>query len=67
MANQDIQKMRQKSVVELRKDAQKLKEDIAKTHIDATMNVQKDTNVISKMKRTLAVTLTVISEKEQEK
>jgi ribosomal protein L29 len=66
MSIKDTQKIRQKNIDELKKDAQKLREDIAKTMIDRTMAPQKDTNVIGKMKRTLAVTLTVIAEKQSE-
>ena len=66
MKKADKQKIRQKSADELRKDAQKLKHDIAQAILDSKVNAQKNTNIVSNMKNTLAVTLTVLTEKENE-
>lgn len=63
MSTKDTQKIRQKSADELKKDAQKLRGDIAKAYIDAAMAPKKSTHIIGKMKRELAVTLTVLTEK----
>ena len=65
MRKNEKEKLRQKEMAELTKEAQKLRQDIAKAQLDAVTNAQKNTNAVSNMKKRLAVTLTVLSERVQ--
>jgi len=57
-----------KTVKELEKQATALREDIAKTILNQKVNPSKDTNLLRKKRKQLAVILTVITQKgEQEK
>lgn len=65
MKTQDIQKIRDENVQELRIRTQQLKEDIARLSIEAMVNRPKNTNGIAKKKQELAVVLTIIGEKKE--
>lgn len=53
-----------KTVEELKKEVESLHRDIAKFEIEKKAKPQKDTNMIFKMKKRLAVIMTVIRQKE---
>ncbi len=57
--------LRGRSVNELEKEAQKLREEIAKLKLETKVNAQKDTNVLIKKKKKLAVVLTFLTEKNE--
>lgn len=55
--------LRAKSVEELAKEVQTLRSEIAKLTIEERIKPQKDTNLLFKKKKRLAVALTMISQK----
>ncbi len=55
-----------KTVNELEKQVQTLREEIAKTSLNEKVNPEKDTNVIRKKRRLLAVVLTILAQKREE-
>jgi ribosomal protein L29 len=55
----------EKSIAELQKEAQSLKEEIAKLTLEAKSNPPKDTNMVFKKRKRLAVILTLISQKKE--
>ena len=55
--------LRAKSVEELAKEVQTLRSEIAKMTIEKNVKVEKDTNLLHKKKKRLAVALTMISQK----
>lgn len=54
-----------KSVSELQKEAQTLREDIAKARLESKANPPKDSNSIAKKSKRLAVVLTLITQKRE--
>lgn len=54
-----------KSTGELEKEAQKLREEIAKLKLELRVNPPKDTNMLFKKKKKLAVILTLINESKE--
>jgi ribosomal protein L29 len=59
-----VKQYQSKTLNELEKERQVLSEEIAKLKITSKVNPQKDTNLIFKKRKQLAVLLTVISEKK---
>lgn len=55
--------VRAKSVEELEKEAQVLRAEIAKMTIEKKIKVEKDTNILFKKKKRLAVILTIMTQK----
>ncbi|VVA43855.1 50S ribosomal protein L29 [Candidatus Roizmanbacteria bacterium] len=55
----------EKTVKELEKDLIKLREEIAKLRLSFKSNPAKDTNVLAKKRKQLAVLLTVLSQKKE--
>ena len=55
-----------KSIQELMKDAQSLHSEIAKLQVERKVKPEKDTNLITKKKKRLAVVLTLKGQKELE-
>ncbi len=55
-----------KTIKELEKQAQILREEIAKTTLIEKVNAGKDTNSIRKKRKQLAVILTIITQKKEE-
>lgn len=55
--------LRPKTVEELQKEAQTLREEIAKMTIEKNIKEEKDTNALFKKKKRLAVVLTLITQK----
>lgn len=53
-----------KSIQELTKEAQKIREEIAKLMVEQKVKPQKDTNFIAKKKKQLAVILTILQGKK---
>lgn len=53
-----------KTVEEMKKEVEALHKEIAKLEIERKAKPQKDSNMVFKMKKRLAVILTVISQKE---
>lgn len=54
----------EKSISELKKEAEKLREEISKLGFDLSLNKLKDTNMIKKKRRDLARVLTLIRQRE---
>ncbi|MCS7092956.1 MAG: 50S ribosomal protein L29 [Patescibacteria group bacterium] len=57
---------RQKTIIELEKEKKILEQEIAKLKIESKVNPPKDTNLLMKKRKNLAVLLTVLSEKKLE-
>ncbi len=53
-----------KTVAELEKQVQSIREEIAKAKLNFKANLPKDTNVLVKKRKQLAVLLTVLTEKK---
>ena len=56
---------REKTVKELEKENSLLREEIAKTKLSFKGNPPKDTNILAKKRKQLAVLLTVLTEKRE--
>lgn len=54
-----------KSIKELEKLVLTLREDIAKTKLNEKVNPSKDSNVLPKKKKQLAVVLTILAQKKE--
>ena len=61
-----VQKYRQLDLKTLAKKEQELRKEIAKLKLEIKVNPPKDTNLLSKKRRELAVFLTIKREKELE-
>ena len=61
-----VQKYRQLDLKTLAKKEQELRKEIAKLKLEIKVNPPKDTNLLSKKRRELAVLLTIKREKELE-
>lgn len=55
--------LQEKTIIELEKEAQTLRQEIGKLSIERKVRPEKDTNLIFKKKKQLAVMLTLIQEK----
>ena len=55
--------LRVKAVEELEKEAQTLRAEIAKMSIESKVKPEKDTNIVFKKRKRLAVVLTMITQK----
>ncbi|OGK20533.1 50S ribosomal protein L29 [Candidatus Roizmanbacteria bacterium RIFCSPHIGHO2_01_FULL_39_8] len=60
-----VKEFRGKTIVDLKKETQLLREEIAKKTLQNRMNPEKNTNTIFQLRKKLAVLLTVLSEKEE--
>lgn len=60
------EELRTKNLQEILKEEKKLREDMAKTSLDFRVNLPKDTNLIYKKKKRLAVLLTIANQKREE-
>lgn len=65
MKKKDILTIKDKSVKELQKEVLDLQNEIAKLKLENKINVPKDTNMLVKRKKRIAVLLTVINEKNK--
>lgn len=63
MKKTDLQTLKDKNKTELQKEVESLKKEIAKVQLENVVNVPKNVNAVSNMKRKLAVLLTVIKSK----
>jgi ribosomal protein L29 len=54
-----------KSVVDLQKDVQNLKNEIVKGGMESASNPQKDTNIHAKKRKQLARTMTALNQKKE--
>ena len=61
----NIKELKNKSVADLSKEEQKLRTEIAKLNLEAKVSPQKDTNLIFKKRKRLAVILTLLGEKKE--
>ncbi len=59
------QEFRAKSLKDLEKEVFNLREEIGKSRLESKVREQKNTNLIHKKKKKLAVILTIISEKKE--
>jgi ribosomal protein L29 len=60
-----INELREKSLKELEKEKVDLYEEIAKYQVEKKINMQKDTHVMAKKKKKLALILTLLTEKKE--
>lgn len=60
-----VSEIRKKSVQDLEKEAKRVEEEIAKLKLENTVNPAKDTNILIKKKKYLAVILTILGEKKE--
>jgi len=60
-----ILELKAKSIHELEKEAKDLREEIAKLRLELKVNPPKDTNVLMKKRKQLAVILTIVGEKKE--
>jgi ribosomal protein L29 len=58
--------LRKKTGKELEKEIQTIKEEIAKLQLEMKVNPVKDTNLLTKKKKKLAILLTVFTEKNNQ-
>ena len=63
MKKKDLQTLKDKNHADLVKEVAELKNQMAKMQLENSVNVPKDTNIISNMKKKLAVILTIINTK----
>lgn len=61
----ELRRLRDKKLAELEKEENMLREEIAKLRLEIKANKPKDTNTINKKRKTLAMLLTVITEKRE--
>jgi ribosomal protein L29 len=54
-----------KSVEDLKKEAESLRSEMVKLTMEAASNPQKDSNLLGKKKKRLAVVLTALTQKEE--
>lgn len=59
----EVQDLKQKAVKELQTEVEKLRSEVAKSRLDLKVNRQKDTNIISKKRKRLAMLQTLINQK----
>jgi len=62
----EIKELKQKTIKELEKEINNLRQEIAKLKIEMKVNPPKDTNLLTKRKKKLARLLTVLTEKKEE-
>ena len=60
-----INELREKSFKELEKEKHNLYEEMAKYRVERKINMQKDTNIMAKKKKKLALVLTLLTEKKE--
>jgi len=63
----NIDQLRKKSIKELTSDSESLRLEIIKLKMGEKSNPTKDSNLLTKKRKTLARILTIISEKSEEK
>jgi len=61
-----VAELKKKTVKEIEKDIQSLREEIAKNRLEAKVNPVKDSNFLVKKKKKLAVLLTILTEKNSQ-
>ncbi|MBI4225528.1 50S ribosomal protein L29 [Candidatus Roizmanbacteria bacterium] len=57
--------LKNKSIGELEKEAHDLRVEIAKSRLEVKVNPAKDTNILVKKRKRLAVILTILGEKKE--
>ena len=57
--------LKNKSIIELEKEAENLRQEVAKLRLELKVNPAKDTNILVKKKKIIAVILTLIGEKKE--
>ena len=62
----NIDQLRKKSIKELTSDSESLRQEIIKLKMSEKSNPTKDSNLLTKKRKILARTLTIISEKSEE-
>lgn len=61
----NVKKLREKTIKELETEAQKLEKEITKLKLEWKMSQPKDTNVLYKKRKNLAVILTLLTAKKE--
>ncbi len=59
-----VKEFKDKKISELEKQVNSLREELAKLKLNFKVNLPKDTNILRKKKKQLAVLLTVLTEKK---
>ena len=67
MKKTEIEKLRNKTIEELMKEKDEMRKEIAKLQLDFKVNRPKETNLLVKKRKKLAVMLTMIGEKKRTK
>jgi len=62
MKKTEIEELRNKAVRELKKEIDQIREEMAKLRLNSKVNPVKDTNLVMKKRKRLAVILTIIGE-----
>lgn len=60
----EVKELKQKNIKEIRKEVESLRREIAQLKLEQKINPPKDTNLLKKKRKKLAVLLTVLKEKE---
>lgn len=64
MIKTDIEELRSKTIKELEKEGDEIRKEIAKLQLDFKVNLPKDTNLLVKKRKRLALILTIMNEKK---
>ncbi len=67
MKKTEIEELRNKTIEELMKEKDEMRKEIAKLQLDFKVNRPKETNLLVKKRKKLAVMLTMIGEKKRTK
>jgi ribosomal protein L29 len=60
----EVEELKQKTIKEIRKEIEKVRQEIAQLKLEQKINPPKDTNILRKKRKKLAVLLTILKEKE---
>ncbi|MCX7880908.1 MAG: 50S ribosomal protein L29 [Patescibacteria group bacterium] len=61
-----VKEWQKKSIKEIENEINKIREEIAKLRIEMKVNPPKDTNILIKKRKNLAVALTILTQKKEE-
>lgn len=62
-----VKELKEKTIKELENEAKELREEIAKINVESKINPSKDSNFLVKKRKKLAVILTILTEKKEQK
>lgn len=61
----EVKELKNKNTLQLEKEIENLRQEISKTILESKVNPAKDTNLIAKKRKKLALLLTVLTEKKE--